>query len=59
MFPAPAWESIRLVEVARDHYCTHLAWMAGRNSRGIAFYEREGAVIVGHDDKQVTLRLAL
>lgn len=50
----------RLVERARGHGCTHLAWTAAvANPRGIAFYEREGAVIVSRDDKQVTFRLPL
>lgn len=50
----------RLVEIARGHGCTHLAWTAAvANPRGIAFYEREGAVIVSRDDKQVTFRLTL
>jgi GNAT superfamily N-acetyltransferase len=50
----------RLVEIARDNDCTHLAWTAAAaNPRGIAFYEREGAVLVGRDDKQVTFRLSL
>lgn len=50
----------RLVEIARGHGCTHLAWTAAAaNPRGIAFYEREGAVIVSRDDRQVTLQLTL
>jgi GNAT superfamily N-acetyltransferase len=50
----------RLAEVARDHGCTHVAWTAAvANPRGIAFYEREGAVIVSRDDKQVTFWLTL
>jgi GNAT superfamily N-acetyltransferase len=50
----------RLVEIARGHDCTHLAWTAAvANPRGIAFYEREGAVIVSRDEKQVTFRLTL
>jgi GNAT superfamily N-acetyltransferase len=45
----------RLVEIARDHGCTHLGWTAAiANPRGIAFYEREGAAIVSRDDQQVT-----
>ena len=45
---------------ARHHDCTHLGWTAAvANPRGIAFYERAGAVIVARDDKQVTFRLAL
>jgi GNAT superfamily N-acetyltransferase len=50
----------RLVEIARGHDCTHLAWTAAvANPRGIAFYEREGAVIVSRDEKQVTFRMPL
>lgn len=50
----------RLVEIARVHDCTHLAWTAAvANPRGIAFYEREGAAIVSRDDKQVTFRRVL
>jgi GNAT superfamily N-acetyltransferase len=50
----------RLVEIARGHGCTHLAWTAAvANPRGIAFYQREGAVIAGRDDKQVTFRMSL
>jgi GNAT superfamily N-acetyltransferase len=50
----------RLVEIARGHGCTHLAWTAAvANPRGIAFYEREGAVIVSRDEQQVTFRLTL
>jgi GNAT superfamily N-acetyltransferase len=47
----------RLVEIARVHDCTHLAWTAAAaNPRGIAFYEREGAVIARRDENQVTFR---
>ena len=50
----------RLVAIARDHGCTHLGWTAAAaNLRGIAFYEREGAVIVSRDDKQVAFRRTL
>ena len=50
----------RLVEIARGHDCTHVAWTAAvANPRAIAFYEREGAVIVSRDEKQVTFRLTL
>jgi len=50
----------RLVEIARGHDCTHLSWTAAvANPRGIAFYEREGAVIVRRDEKQVTFWMAL
>jgi GNAT superfamily N-acetyltransferase len=49
-----------LVEVARGHGCTHVAWTAAvANPRGIAFYERVGAVITSRDDKQVTFWLTL
>ena len=50
----------RLVALSRDHDCTHLAWTAAvANPRGVAFYQREGAVIASRDDKQVTFRLTL
>jgi len=50
----------RLIELARAHGCTHLAWTAAvANPRGLAFYERAGATIVARDDKQVTFRLPL
>jgi GNAT superfamily N-acetyltransferase len=50
----------RLVEIARDHGCTHLWWTAAvTNPRGIAFYQREGAVIVSRTDRQVTFWLSV
>jgi len=50
----------RLVEIARAHDCTHIAWTAAvANPRGIAFYEREGARIASRDENQVTFRLTL
>lgn len=35
-----------LAELAKENYCTHLAWNAdARNTRGLSFYDRLGAKI--------------
>ena len=35
-----------LVQTAKDHQCTHIAWTAdARNTRGLKFYDRLGATI--------------
>lgn len=50
----------RLTEIAAGHDCTHLSWTASlSNPRGIAFYQRLGATIVGRDEVRVTFRLAI
>jgi putative hydrolase of the HAD superfamily len=49
-----------LVRIAVAHDCTHAGWTASvNNPRGVAFYQRLGATIVGRDDPHVTLRLEL
>ena len=36
----------KLRQIAREHNCTHLAWTAdARNTRGLKFYSRLGAII--------------
>jgi uncharacterized cupin superfamily protein len=42
-----------LAAIARAHRCTHMSWtVAARNARGIAFYERHGAVVVDRTGPQ-------
>ena len=37
----------KLQEIARENNCTHLAWTANaRNTRGLKFYRRLGAIII-------------
>lgn len=36
-----------LVDIAKTHHCTHLAWTAdARNRRGLSFYNRLGAKVI-------------
>ncbi|MGV0023634.1 GNAT family N-acetyltransferase [Phormidesmis priestleyi ANT.L61.2] len=37
----------RLVQIAQENHCTHLAWNAdARNDRGLQFYQRLGATVI-------------
>ena len=44
---------VRLVEIAKEHDCTHLAWTADkRNTRGLNFYHQLGAKITKQENNR-------